>query len=335
MPIPLVIGITAGVAGFVKTGKALYDNKQAKEANDTAQSIAKIAEQKLDIARKNCQEVLTQLGEKKVDTLSNYVSSFIHTFEQIKNINFQHAGDFGNLTVKDFSEVVLEQMRQEVSFVISSGLGIGGGTIGGAITAFGAYNGTMMFAAASTGTAISSLSGVAATNATLAWLGGGTLASGGMGVAGGAMALNALAAGPGLLIAGWYMGSKAKTNLNDAYSNIATAKQYAADVDKAIALTEGITEVALKASDIFSKLRMNIRRNLKKLKCVIEEQGNDFSKYNDEAKMVVLKNVKVIQVVKVALDTPILDKEGKLYGHAEANIAKLYYSIENGFTGIE
>ena len=42
---------------------------------------------------------------------------------------------------------------------------------------------------AGTGTAISSLSGAAATNATLAWLGGGTLASGGGGMAAGAFVL--------------------------------------------------------------------------------------------------------------------------------------------------
>lgn len=45
---------------------------------------------------------------------------------------------------------------------------------------------------ASTGTAISSLSGVAATSAKLAWLGGGSLAAGGFGVAGGTAVLTAL-----------------------------------------------------------------------------------------------------------------------------------------------
>ena len=45
---------------------------------------------------------------------------------------------------------------------------------------------------ASTGTAISSLSGAVATNATLAWLSGGTLAAGGLGIAGGAIVLGAI-----------------------------------------------------------------------------------------------------------------------------------------------
>lgn len=54
---------------------------------------------------------------------------------------------------------------------------------------------------ASTGTAISALSGVAATNAALAWLGGGTLAAGGAGIAGGNLVLGMF--GPiGIAIAG-------------------------------------------------------------------------------------------------------------------------------------
>lgn len=48
---------------------------------------------------------------------------------------------------------------------------------------------------ASTGTAISTLSGVVATKATLAWLGGGALATGGLGVAGGAVVLGVIGVG--------------------------------------------------------------------------------------------------------------------------------------------
>ncbi len=48
------------------------------------------------------------------------------------------------------------------------------------------------FGTASTGTAISSLSGAAATNAATAWLGGGALAAGGGGMAAGAAVLTAI-----------------------------------------------------------------------------------------------------------------------------------------------
>ena len=68
------------------------------------------------------------------------------------------------------------------------------GTLAGTCAAIGVPALVAQFATAGTGTAISSLSGAAATNATLAWLGGGTVASGGFGVAGGAVVLGGIVA---------------------------------------------------------------------------------------------------------------------------------------------
>ena len=64
------------------------------------------------------------------------------------------------------------------------------------------------FGTASTGTAISSLSGAVATKAALAWLGGGALSAGGAGIAGG-QALLALAGPIGWGIAGTSVGLSA------------------------------------------------------------------------------------------------------------------------------
>lgn len=63
-----------------------------------------------------------------------------------------------------------------------------GSTIGG-LAALGSWTLVSLFGTASTGTAISTLSGVAAYNATLAWFGGGAIAAGGGGMAAGAMTL--------------------------------------------------------------------------------------------------------------------------------------------------
>lgn len=81
---------------------------------------------------------------------------------------------------------------------IASSLLEGGvtGAASGALAAFGAYSAASALATASTGTAISALSGVAASNATLAFFGGGSLAAGGLGMAGGAAVLGGLVAGP-------------------------------------------------------------------------------------------------------------------------------------------
>ena len=89
---------------------------------------------------------------------------------------------------------------------IGSGVGLAGATAGIGLAALGpsaALAVATTFGTASTGTAISALSGAAAAHAALAWLGGGALAAGGGGMAAG-NALLALA-GP----VGWTVGGLA------------------------------------------------------------------------------------------------------------------------------
>ena len=96
--------------------------------------------------------------------------------------------------------------------------------VGGAMIGIGASAGTVVTivsslgVAASTGTAISSLSGAAATNAALAWLGGGTLAAGGGGVAAGTAIVSAVATGGAVVaIAGvGIIGKKVWDNLDES-----------------------------------------------------------------------------------------------------------------------
>lgn len=76
------------------------------------------------------------------------------------------------------------------------------GAVAGASTALGAWALVGTFGVASTGTAIGTLSGAAATNAILAWFGGGSLAAGGGGIAAGTAVLGGLVAIPVIAITG-------------------------------------------------------------------------------------------------------------------------------------
>lgn len=72
---------------------------------------------------------------------------------------------------------------------INTGIVLLQGSAIGGLAALGSWTLVSLFGAASTGTAISTLSGAAAYNATLAWFGGGAIAAGGGGMAAGAMTL--------------------------------------------------------------------------------------------------------------------------------------------------
>lgn len=76
------------------------------------------------------------------------------------------------------------------------------GVASGIATATGAWALVGHIGVASTGTMIGSLTGAAATNATLAWFGGGALAAGGGGMALGTVALGGIFAVPALLVSG-------------------------------------------------------------------------------------------------------------------------------------
>jgi membrane protein implicated in regulation of membrane protease activity len=84
----------------------------------------------------------------------------------------------------------------------NTALSLTGGISAGVGTAAGAWALASTIGFASTGTFIGSLSGVAATNATLAWLGGGALAAGGGGMAAGATVLGGLLVVPVIIVSG-------------------------------------------------------------------------------------------------------------------------------------
>ena len=114
-------------------------------------------------------------------------------YEELKKIRLDWASRVEEIE-KDYNNAVIKD----------AGLGAAGVGAGVAVAALGptaAMGVATTFGVASTGTAISALSGAAATNAALAWLGGGALAAGGGGIAAGNVFL-ALAGPVGIAIAG-------------------------------------------------------------------------------------------------------------------------------------
>lgn len=109
-----------------------------------------------------------------------------------------------SLSLERYDKLLKEAENASADIQKGAGAGLAAGlATGGAVAAFGGTALTavaMSIGTASTGAAISGLTGAAATNAALAWLGGGAVAAGGAGMAGGS-ALLALT-GP----IGWAIG---------------------------------------------------------------------------------------------------------------------------------
>ncbi len=225
MPLPAILvgaAVVVGGLGIKKGLDAKEDFETAKRISEKAELKYKRAEREIETARQKTQDALSFLGEMKALVFRTQINHMVKVIKQRKNAR----SELKNFE-EDFSVENLQQMESMVqqSFEIEKGLG--SAAVGGGMAAFGAYGTVGMLATASTGTAISTLSGAAATNATLAWLGGGSLAAGGFGVAGGMVALGGIALGPALAIGGFIMASKGEQAKTDAY-------RYEAKVDRAV-----------------------------------------------------------------------------------------------------
>ncbi len=134
-----------------------------------------------------------------IDLVELLVNSIAHTPKSF-------AADFEEITANKAEFLAAEEFaRRDLDAARKSAAGVGAGVAAGAAVASIAPTAALWvattFGTASTGTAISALSGAAATNAALAWLGGGALTAGGGGMAAGTTFL-ALAGPIGWGIAG-------------------------------------------------------------------------------------------------------------------------------------
>jgi hypothetical protein len=323
MAVPIILGaIAAGSAlyGVFKGVGGAVDQSKASELNQDASSMVDNANRRVDSLRKATNAVLEDYGSRKLRAFDGIIADFIKAFEQLRNVDAVHTPELDKLGLGDFSATTLEGLRNDYALLKSSGIGLGSGLGGGAALAFGAYNGTMLLATASTGTAISTLSGAAATNATLAWLGGGSLAAGGGGMALGTMVLGGIVVGPALAIFGHIVGSKGEEALNKARSNMEQAKTIKNEADLMCTKLQAIQRVSGLANTTFSKVSTKLRHAVTELESAIAEHGINYAEFPATAREVVMRSVKFAQLLKAMIDTPILDKDGNLVLATEKRI---------------
>jgi hypothetical protein len=206
-----------------------------KDASDTMESAKERHSENIrrfESENKSTSEMMDKLGKKEMEILASF-SDFADVWAKIHNKPEFKAIEKGGLEMAQYSPQELKKVSVGAGVLLS---GLGGALVGtgGAFAAAGATTAAVMaLGTASTGTAIASLTGVAATNATLALLGGGTLAAGGGGMALGATILGASTLGVGLLIGGVIFsiaGSSISEKADKAYDEMLKAEQVIDDI---------------------------------------------------------------------------------------------------------
>ena len=295
MALPFILAGAALLAGGIGVKKGI----DAKEDFDRAERIGRRAKrnhedaiESLESEREKTNQSFQDLGRLKVSIFSDQIKYLVDEIKKRKKAKSKMTG-FEQMV----EELNLPQMEKMVLGSLDIEKGLASGAASGALMGLGAYGSVGMLASASTGTAIASLSGAAATNATLAWLGGGSLAAGGFGMAGGMVVLGGLVAGPAIAITGFVMASNAEVALTKA-------RDYESEVDQAIEKINSM-EIVLKG----------LQANAWEMSMTLTK----LAKYFDECKPDVESNeqgaferlLKCGSALKSVLDTPIMEKNGE------------------------
>ncbi|EJB39664.1 hypothetical protein [Helicobacter pylori] len=336
MPLPFILaGVALAAAGYgVKKGiDALDADCEADEFIKKAEVLKEEATKKAESAESDCRRAFMRLGEKKLHVLSHTVSNFLDHFHRLNRSRIIIEG----INMQDIQGQVSDAQKitnqyREVDFFDVSGA-VAGSTIGGVLAAYGAYAGVGMLASTAGGVAIAELSGVAATNATLAWLGGGALSVGGFGMIGGMAVLGGLVAGPALAILGAFSASKMEEKLENAKAYCFQVEKAAKEADAVIDNLQAIRKMAdlftrqiTKFDALFFSLSQEAIATMKK-------HNYNVSRYNQKEKDQLSVTVSTLFSLSAFLKAPIMDEHQKLTEKAK-NALNLMRdqtdSLENG-----
>lgn len=326
MPLPLVAGgIMALLAGkgIKDIAEGVLDSREAEKIIELADDLSDDAHRVMTDVRNNTKAAIEDLGREKLEASANELKDFVETYRKLKNVNVSETNMEENLdNLPAITEGSLEEM-DDISLEATDVLGGGLAGIGaGALLGWGTYGGVMALGTASTGTAIAGLSGAAATNATLAWLGGGAIAAGGGGVALGTAVLGGIVAGPALLVAGGIFKSKAKEKVNNACAYFAQVEQAISELQVGIEKLNHISATADQIKELLKTIREYSKMFNAGMK-LVTLMKTDWREFSPEEKNVVAGAVKMIQLLKSILDCPLLTQDGELtvdaQGLAEQN----------------
>ncbi|BAY18688.1 hypothetical protein NIES2109_52950 [Nostoc sp. HK-01] len=305
-----IIPIILGAAALITAGVGVVAGVDGVSKMDEAKKLGKATQQRYERKRKSVEETLQttqslaeEYGQLQIQAKLQTIGRFIAFIERIG----QQASQ-SDLEFLEGLEGVSPQQIQEYKAAALEAERFAKGSFTAVGAAYAAGQGTValvgLFGTASTGAAIGGLSGAAAWNATLAWLGGGSLAAGGGGMALGTLVLGGIAVGPALMIGGFVLGGQGEKALTEARGYEAKANT---EIAKLNAFEDFLRQVQRRITEL-QELVENL--NNRATDNLIQLKSNPFVRERDAAKFqqVALLIKALVEIMK----TPVLDTEGNL-----------------------
>lgn len=305
--LPIIIGaaIATSIAGI---GAGLDGKEDIKKA----QVIADNAKRKYDKAQKTFKERFEEINRiadvygqlqlrVKLDTIKRFIC-ILERLERNSSLDLKYFKELGitEHKIKELKTAVIdaENLINSGTFAAAAG---GAGFAYGAARAFGTATVSRFFGLWTTEVAVSNLAGAAAWQGMMAWLGGGSVAVGGL-------AFGGITLAPALAIGGFKLaadGEKALTKANEYKSKI---------------------EIEIKKIEVCQELLNGVHKRIKelgKLAYRLESLSNNlldeieppsylypgeiyFKMYEQQFEQAIL----IIKALADILKTPILNKEG-------------------------
>lgn len=298
--------------GALKIGKtisgvqAYQDGKAAKQEKAEADEIKAYIEAENERRRQESNQILDTFGRVRLEALQETVGKFIIYLDLIKKK--AKVKEYELLTSIDVTpEQVkeLETVNMNASTALKT-LAVSGGNAIAVVMGVPAL--VTQFAAASTGTAIASLHGAAATNAVFAWLGGGSIASGGLGVAGGMAVLGTLTGVVALASASVVATAYFAKKHTEATQYLADMKEMKAKMELGWTILDNVNKRAQELQDITIQLKERCIQSLDQLADIMI----GFDTQNTEHLKIFQQTAILIKSMSELAQVPVMDDEGNV-----------------------
>ena len=288
--------------GIKKGADGVSKFKRARQMVDAAHAPYAEAHAAAQAQHELAVDALRRYGELKYEIYDSDLRAFVTAWKRLGAGELSApAGD------PELRELVEELQLEAIDFTLldaARSILAGGGTAAASWAA--AWGAVGTFGSASTGAAISGLTGAAASNAIMAWFSGGSLAAGGLGAGAGVGIFAGVVAGPAIAITGMMLDAKGNKALDQAREHVARLNAAKAEANAARATYRYLDRLAGDYAMAAGRIRKLFAPQL----AVVEQiaaTGVTLQALDREQRTVVAQAANTAAALKALLETPLLD----------------------------
>jgi hypothetical protein len=304
--IPIILGalaIGSAVAGVGAGIKGFSDRQEAEKIVAEIQREHQICSEQLSNKWQATQAISQKYGKLQLEIKQRSIARLISYLEKIGQKSAQDRKFLESLEGLSISDIQAFKGESAEAFQLASGgaqaIGASAAAAQGTLTLVG------LVGTASTGTAIGTLSGAAAQSATLAWLGGGSLAAGGGGMALGSLVLSGITIGPAIAVGGFMFAGDSEKHLTNAQAYVTDHRVKVEHMQVAKATLVRVDHYISQMSDVVTELN-----NRAVMLLSILESHKVFNRSRDTSQL--QQVVMLIRSLSEIMKTPIISKDGNV-----------------------